>query len=71
MSDSPSRRERPRSESPWYCPECELWVGWKLDECATGNHARPRLPLRWDDVRKPAFRVTRRDRVLAKLRWFR
>lgn len=60
-------RDRPRSESPWYCPECELWIGYKLDECNDG-HERPRLPLRYDDVPyDDSWRVTSRDRLRSKL----
>lgn len=58
----------PRDESMWYCPKCEAWVGWKLDECIHG-HSRPRRPLRSVDVdKKPAWKVTLRDRLRAKLR---
>lgn len=61
-------REQPRDESPWYCPECELWVGWKLDECVTGGHSMPRRPLRYDDVPfDDSHRVNWRHRLKAKL----
>ena len=54
--------------SPWYCPHCEMWIGKKLDSCLNG-HARPRLPLYYDDVDfDDSWRVTQRDRVRAKLR---
>lgn len=51
----------------WYCPKCETWVGWKLDDCVTEGHSRPWRPLRYDDVEKPADEVTLRDRLRAKL----
>ena len=57
-----------RSESPWYCPVCVTWVGWRLDECSNG-HARPQLPLRYCDVPFDYSRkVTLRHRLRAKLR---
>jgi hypothetical protein len=64
-----------RDESPWYCPTCEVWSGWKTDQCLEG-HDRPRLPLRYDDVAfDDAWRVDRRDRLRGALRslvgWFR
>lgn len=55
----------------WYCPKCETWVGWKLDECVTAGHPRPRRPLRYADVDvEDARDVTLLDRVKAKLGWF-
>ncbi|WP_018257663.1 hypothetical protein [Halomicrobium katesii] len=60
-------RETDRHESPWYCPECAIWVGWKLDTCSEG-HDRPRLPLRYVDVEyDDAWRVERRDRLRGKV----
>lgn len=57
-----------REKSMWYCPHCVMWCGWKLDECQDG-HSQPRWPLRAADVdRKPAWEVTRRDRLRAKFR---
>ena len=54
--------------SPWFCPHCEMWIGKTLDSCLNG-HARPRLPLYYDDVDfDDSWRVTQRDRVRAKLR---
>ncbi|QHS17797.1 hypothetical protein GWK26_11930 [haloarchaeon 3A1-DGR] len=55
--------------SPWYCPECELWIGKKLPECKAG-HSPPLRPLLWDHVEKPAFRVTLGDRLRAKVGWY-
>lgn len=58
-----------REESMWYCPACETWVGWKLDECVREGHPRPRRPLRGVDVdKKPAWEVTAWDRIRAKFR---
>jgi hypothetical protein len=55
-------------ESPWYCATCEIWVGWKRDECSCGRQ-EPRFPLRYEDVDVDwSRRVTRRDRLAAKLR---
>jgi len=55
-------------ESPWFCPDCEHWVGWKRQQCSCGRE-EPRFPLRYDDVTfDQAWRVTRRDRLVAKLR---
>jgi hypothetical protein len=55
-------------ESAWYCPDCEHWVGWKHDECSCGRQ-EPRFPLRHEDVDFDwSKRVTRRDRLAAKLR---
>ncbi|QKY16419.1 hypothetical protein [Halorubrum sp. CBA1229] len=68
MTDGETREDRDRSKSPWYCPKCTAWVGYQLDECVTDGHDRPRRPLRWDDVEKPSFEVTYRDRLLAKVR---
>lgn len=52
----------------WYCPECESWLGWKLDECFGCGNARPRLPLRADDVEySESCRVDDRDRLRGKL----
>lgn len=57
-----------RDESMWYCPDCEMWVGWKLDECSEG-HKRPWRPLRSVDVDKDhAWNVTLWDRIRAKFR---
>ena len=70
MTERTERQDRPRSKSPWYCPKCETWVGYKLEKCVTGGHDRPRRPLRWDDVEKPSFEVTIRERLLAKVGWF-
>lgn len=65
------RDDWPRDESPWYCPGCGLWVGWKRDRCSCGQTI-PRLPLRYDDVDTDnSFEVTRWDRLKAKLGWFR
>ena len=58
-----------RKESPWYCPDCAHWVGSKRTTCDCGR-SEPRRPLRWDDVQKPSFEVTLRDRLKAKLGWF-
>ncbi|OVE84727.1 hypothetical protein [Natronolimnobius baerhuensis] len=58
-----SRNGRDRTESPWYCPQCVIWVGWKHDECLEG-HDCPRLPLRYDDIETDnSWQVTRRDRL--------
>jgi len=66
-----SRRDRGREESPWYCPDCRTWVGWKRDTCANG-HECPRLPLRYDDVPFDySLKVTRRHRIVGKLRSLR
>lgn len=55
-------------DSPWYCPGCERWVGWKRSECSCGRQ-EPRLPLRYEDVDVDSSRrVTRRDRLAVKLR---
>jgi len=55
-------------ESPWFCPDCEHWVGWKRRQCSCGRR-EPRFPLRHEDVAvDQAWRVTRRHRLLAKLR---
>ncbi|ELY66938.1 hypothetical protein CYV19_05150 [Natronobacterium gregoryi SP2] len=63
-----TRDDRPRTESPWFCPECEIWVGWKHDECSERHH-RPRLPLRYDDVEfDHSWQVTFRHRLRGKLR---
>lgn len=57
-----------REESPWFCPECETWVGWKLAACLEG-HNRPRLPLRYSDVEFDySKRVTLRHRLRGKIR---
>ncbi|MCD2205309.1 hypothetical protein [Halobacterium sp. KA-6] len=56
-----------RSESMWYCPTCEAWVGWKLDECPECGRSQPWRPVRSADVDGPAWTVTRWDRVKAKL----
>lgn len=56
------------TRSPWYCPECELWVGRKLEDCMD-RHGRPRLPLLYEDVDVDnSRRVTFRDRIRAKVR---
>jgi len=58
-----------RDESMWFCPKCESWLGWKLDKCFECGQRRPRRPLRAVDVdKKPAWKVTLRDRLRAKLR---
>lgn len=52
----------------WYCPTCQIWVGWKLDECLAG-HDRPRFPVYVDDVEIEHSRdVTTGHRLRAKLR---
>jgi len=61
------------SRSPWYCPDCELWIGYKLETCSEG-HSPPRIPVRHDDVDVDDSRlVTRWDRFRIKmsktLRW--
>jgi len=61
-----------RSESPWYCPECKAWVGWRLDRCVREGHSRPRFPLRYCDVDFDySLKVTRWHRLRAKLRGLR
>jgi hypothetical protein len=57
-----------REESPWYCPNCGSWIGWKLDTCLNG-HDRPRLPLRYDDVEfDHSAYVSWRHRTRGKIR---
>lgn len=59
-----------RRESPWYCPGCEHWVGWKLDECIGDcERDRPRWPLYHEDVEfDDSHYVTARHRLRAKIR---
>lgn len=60
-------RNRPREESMWYCPDCEVWVGYKRDECANG-HSEPWRPLRAADVDvTAAWQVSKWDVWKAKL----
>ena len=60
--------DEPREQSPWYCPKCEIWVGWKLDSCSSG-HSRPSFPLRYDDVDFDyAHKVSRTDRLRGKIK---
>lgn len=55
------------TRSPWYCPECELWVGRKLKDCGDG-HGRPKLPLLYEDVDTDnSRRVTVQDRLRSKV----
>ena len=52
----------------WYCPDCEHWVGRAREECSCGRE-RPRLPLFHEDVEfDNSRRVTRWDRLRAKIR---
>lgn len=61
MKDDPSR-------CMWYCPDCQKWVGSKLDSCPCGAE-KPRYPLlNKYDVNKPSYRVTTADRLRAKAR---
>ena len=65
-------RDRPRNESPWYCPACRSWNGWMLDRCLECKRSRPRLPLRYDDVPFDDSRqVDRSDRIKGKIRSLR
>lgn len=58
-------------ESPWYCRQCEVWVGYCRDRCLEGHH-RPRWPLTYEMAgKKPAYRVGWRDRLRAKVRGLR
>lgn len=60
--------ERERHETMWYCPKCTIWVGSKLPTCSE-EHSPPRRPLRAADVdKKPAWEVTLKDRLRAKLK---
>jgi hypothetical protein len=72
MSENGSGRDRPRSESPWYCPGCRSWNGWKLETCLGCDEGRPRLPLRYDDVAfDDSRKVTLRHRIRGKLQSLR
>lgn len=39
-----------RDGEMWFCPDCELWIGSKLDKCKD-RHSRPRFEIRTGDVR--------------------
>ena len=57
----------PQIESPWYCPECETWNGWKLTECLGCGRQPPRIPIRHADVPfDDSTKVGLRDRVRVK-----
>ena len=57
-----------RTESPWLCPDCETWVGWKRETCGNG-HDCPRFPMRYCDVDfDVSWKVSRQDRLRGKLR---
>jgi hypothetical protein len=56
----------------WWCPECGLWCGWKLDECREG-HSRPSGALRTGDVDETDSYYRRADSRRERLRraWLR
>lgn len=56
-------------ESPWLCPDCRTWNGWRLDRCLGCDREPPRIPVRVDDVATDrSFEVSTKDRVRVKLR---
>lgn len=52
-----------RQQSMWFCVHCQRWIGYEKTACTNG-HDIPRYPLREIDVHgKPAYQVTRYDRI--------